>query len=476
MRTKTWQLIVIIPGLALGACADKASSSTGGTGTQTDRKPTAGATRVAGDIVPVALHPVALGPSEPQPLLTGSDPAPSATTFEVAHMPERGTTHDFMRIVSPGSAPDALVLPIDTPEGAVIVITAAAEFDTGKALLGQVHLRSVATNEQVDAARGGTNPKTPGVEDVQKAETIELAKREPGLAPLIMAPRRTFSVAKLAGPGLVYVDAPAALLAEGIAIEVQQPKSTILMGQLSQDHMVAAGAVATIHFDVTDADGAIADATIAGSIEPPGARGKQPVTFTQAAPGVFEAAIPMNGAELTDVGSWSVTAKIMGHTADGRAFERDAESGFQYVVPHAQMTGVSAAHVVRGKDDLVDGVTIDVDVQSVSADRMVLHGTLTAMGKDGVEHAIATSQTGMDVTPGTTTMTLHFTSGAMFLANLDGPYHLRDLALTSVGTATTQHRLGLGLEVATPAMSAKALRPAEKLPESVEESLNLGSL
>ena len=153
---------------------------------------------------------------------------------------------------------------------------------------------------------------------------------------------------------------------------------------------------------------------------------------------------------------WGIHVKATG-TFQGVAFERDVETAFGLYPAHAEMTAIGVPAITRGADGLIDAVDVDVAIQSLADDRFSVRGTLTYTASDG-EHAIATAQTGKTVAAGASTITLHFTADSMALARIDGPFHLRDVALVSQAFGFTQHRLGRGLNLSTTPFKAAELR------------------
>jgi hypothetical protein len=140
------------------------------------------------------------------------------------------------------------------------------------------------------------------------------------------------------------------------------------------------------------------------------------------------------------------------------------------------MSWVGSPEVRRGGDGLVDGVSFDVGVETLDDDQFSVRGILTFTGSDGLEHPLASAQTGQVITRAGGTMTLSFEASSMAFAQANGPFHLRNLALISQSYGVTQHRIGRGLDLATPALAASEIRVPAQIPLHVQEMIAAGDL
>ena len=87
---------------------------------------------------------------------------------------------------------------------------------------------------------------------------------------------------------------------------------------------------------------------------------------------------------------------------------------------------------------------VDVTVRSTTSDRFEVVGTLTGVSQAGYEVPIARARVVFDaVESGLSTGTLAFDLASVLKPPFTGPFLLRDVVLSSVFTATVQHRIGL---------------------------------
>ena len=64
----------------------------------------------------------------------------------------------------------------------------------------------------------------------------------------------------------------------------------------------------------------------------------------------------------------------------------------------------------------------------------------------------------------------------MALAQVNGPFHLRDVALVSDAFGVTQHRIGRGLDLTTGAIAASEIRYPAQIPLAARELMANGEL
>jgi hypothetical protein len=318
---------------------------------------------------------------------------------------------------------------------------------------------------------GGTpKPAAPAAD----SNVADFVAKEPGFAPLAL-PRRILSIDVPAKAGRVTLAMPASALANGVEVDVQQPNSAISLAGAPHALEYGFGDVAEVECTLTDGDAPIDGATLTGELETPDHERTGGVTFTALGRGHYLARIPLSGADAKYIGPWHLRTKATG-TVNGVDFERDIENGFAYSPAHARMTTVSQPRVARGKDGIVDEIQIDVDLETLVADRFEVGGVLVIKDPDGTEHAVATAQTASDVMAGTGTITLHFDAKAIALTEANGPFFLRDLSLSSQTLAITQHSLSRGLDLTTDAIAHSALRFPKVISPAIQEMIELGDL
>ena len=266
-----------------------------------------------------------------------------------------------------------------------------------------------------------------------------------------------------------------AVAASGIIVELQQPNTHVTLSGVPDELAHGFGETATITATVNLDSAGIDGATVTGWVELPGhARGPD-LTFSATGGGQYVANLPLTAPTSAHMGAWGLHLSATG-TADGAPFERDIESGFGYFPSHAQMTAIGAPVIARGADGLVDSVSVDVDVQTLADDRFSVRGTLTYLDAEGAEHPLASAQTGQVVAAGNGTITLRFDAAAMALAKVNGPFILRDVALVSQGTGTTQHRLGRALDITTIPIASTEIRFPKVLTLSALDLVKNGDL
>jgi hypothetical protein len=290
-----------------------------------------------------------------------------------------------------------------------------------------------------------------------------------------MLPSRQLSFDVPTKPGLVQLDLPPAVIAAGVIVEVQQPNSHIKFTGTSTEMNYGFGDTAEVTFKLANDSTAIDGATLTGYAELPKHEKTPDLTFTALGGGLYKTTIPLASADWKYIGVWGLRVTAKG-TSGGVAFERYLETAFGYYPAHAQMTALNVPNVVRGPDGQIDEITVDVDMETLAEDRFSVRGTLTFTGADGQEHPLATAQTGQTVKAGTGTITLHFSAESMALANVDGPFHLRDVALISQAFGLTQHRIGRALDIKTPVIKATEIRYPTTLSIQAQDLVDNGDV
>ena len=446
-----------------------------------ERVDAATAVRVRGDIVPSRLVAISLPKMAAQPVLSASSPDLPKRVFSFEPVIRPSTRMEFGRLVPPGAG-TAVSVPIDAPAGARVIITTRDP----KTNLPSVHLRD-SSGRVIDRARDEAS--VVAVSHVPAAvvpagtaasrgligtgRLAEIVKPEPALAAAASLSRRILSIDVPTKPGRVTIELPAAAVAAGVEIDVDQPNSAIQLSAAPAALNYGFGEVAEVDYTLTNGETPIDGATLSGVVELPNGERVSGLAFEAKGNGHYAAKVPLASADLKYIGVWHVRAKATG-TVGGVEFERDMENGFGYAPAHAQMTQVRQPQIVRGKDDLIDEITVDVFVDSILDDRLGVAATLVFTGPDGAEHAVASAQTSADLKAGNSAVTLHFAAKDLALAQASGPFTVRDLSLVSHAYATTQHRLGRGLDLTTPAFAFKELRYPGSLSPAVDEMFERG--
>lgn len=442
--------------LLAAACTDVQTSTSSAPKAPT-MVPTSGAARVHGDLVPSQLVLLPVPEPTETALLHGADALAPNKPFTLETPAEPVVGRDFRRVIT-SRDPASLTFPVDAVTGALVLVRSI-----GGQPLTTVHMHSLATGQRLDHARDPQN--------TQQVSRPGSPLREPGFTPLLDS--RQLSFDEPMQPGLVQLDVPASVATSGLVLEVQEPNSPITLSAVPGELDYANGDSAALTFAVATGNVGIDGATVSAFIEYPDHSQSAPLSVTPLGHGQYAAQLPLGGTD--HVGTWGVHVRASG-TSGGLAFERDVETAFAYYPAHAHMTALGTPVVIRGADGLVDEVSVDVNVESLVDDRFSVRGTLTYTGTDGQEHPLAAAQTGQTLAAGASTITLHFTADAMALAGVDGPFHLRDVALVSQGNALTQHRIGRALDLATEPLKAKEIRYPSTISIQAQDLIANGDL
>jgi hypothetical protein len=455
--------------LMVAGCTSS-STQTASTAPAATKIATSTAQRVHGDVVPSKLVPLDIPRPTETALLAGSDALAPGKPYAFDEPAPPVVGYEFRRVMK-GTDPAAFTFPVDAPQGARVIVRAIDPTQS----LTTLHLRNATTGALLDMARDpgnslyvqhGAGAPSPdlatlraskdGANDAQPGgRPLDALGREPGFAPMLSSRMVAFDLPTT--PGLVRLEVSPAVAASGVIMELQQPATRITLSGVPNELNFSYGDHAQLSFSLASDSEPIDGATLTGYAELKDHTATPSFDVVAKGGGVYTADLPLTAADWQHMGVWGIHVKATG-SFHGVAFERDVETAFGYYVPHAQMTAVGAPRTVRGADGLVDEVTVDVDVQSLADDRFSVRGTLTTAGSDGAEHAIASAQTGQTMNAGTATMTLHFSAASMALARIDGPFHVRDLALVSQAFGFTEHRLGMGLGLTTDAFKAAEIR------------------
>jgi len=473
--------------LVLAGCSESGSSPTAPAPTPLApaRVSTVGAARAIGDITPRRLVAVSIVAPTSHEVIHGSDALAPKKPFPIDNVIERPTAREMRRVMK-GSDPASYTFPVDAPAGARVLVHAVDP----KLTLGTVHLIDVATGRQLDRAREisatsinsrhvptvatlPTEPAKDGKLVPATTEAMDPIAREPGFEAATPTLRRLgFDLPTT--PGLVRLQVPAEAQAQGVWMELQQPNSHVTLSaetrELNYSFGDVAEVVATVMSDSTPIDGA----TIEGTIELPDHTTAATLAFAPAGNGTYVASVPLASADWKYIGVWGVRLHATG--ASTVQFERHVETAFGYYPAHAQIAALGTPVVMRGSDGSIDEISVDADVETLSDDRFSLRGTLTFVGADGAEHPLASAQTGQVVNAGKGTITLHFDAASLALAKVDGPFYLRDVALVSQAGSITQHRIGRGLGLATPAIKAREIRFPTVISIQAQDLIDNGDL
>jgi hypothetical protein len=443
-----------------------AGCTQGGSSSTSQKLATAGATRSHGDLTPTTLVPASITAPTKGAVLHGSDALAPRNTFVADSVAEPVSTRMFRRTMS-GTNPATYTFPIDNPIGARVLVRPVSS----ATVLTGIHMHSVATGLRLDHARDATNTDL-GAKGVAPAPG-DAVQREPGFAPLIATRVLSFDEPTL--PGLVQLDVPAAIAAAGVVIEVDQPNTHLSCSGQADELAHTFGDQASLTFALANEATPIDGARVSVWAELPDHEAMPEVVFSSSGRGQYSASIPLSYADPKYIGAWGLHVKATG-SVNGVAFERDVEVGFGYWPAHARMSWVGTPQVLRGTDGLIDEVSVDVGVETLADDQLSVRGQLTFTGTDGLEHTLAGAQTGQVVTHEGGTMTLHFDAASMVYANVNGPFHVRDLALVSQGTGTTQSRIGRGLDMLTDKITVEQLRMPMSVPLHVQDLIANGDL
>jgi hypothetical protein len=474
--------------LLAAACARDGGPTPGPTPTAA-KVPVAQAQQVPGDVKPSRLVAVHLPPPPAEPVISASMPGLPKRTFTIEQVIEPSIRHDYGRVVTAASGP--IVLPISTVEGTRVIVTSrdprisvdnvhlrdssGKVLDRGKDSTNVIPvLRHPATGPSPKGQADGATPTSPSKRGAIADATLQPAQQETAFKPL-MTPRRILSIDVPASPGPVTLTVPPELLKAGLELDIQEPGSPITLSGAPLGLNYGFGEVGKVEYTLLNGSTPISDAVITGTVELPGGQRFDNVTFSSKGQGKYLAEVPLAGSDLQHIGVWHVRAKVTG-AVSGIAFERDIENGFGYAPAHSQILAVAQPEIVRGADSVIDDIKFDVDVESIAADRLGVSAMLVYRDAAGAEHAVAQAETSANVTPGQSTITLHFQAKDVALANIDGPFYLRSLTLMSHAYATTQHHIGRALDLSTPAIAAKEIRYPALLSPAAEELIEMGEL
>lgn len=451
---------------------------------------TQSATRVHGDVVPERLVAIQLPTLTAQPELSASMPGLPKKLHTIERSAEPSKTRDFARDIVSAAASDMLSIPIDNPKDARVVVSSKNQ----RVALTDIHLID-STGTVLDRARDSSQAKAQGRRVIQtrspKEEIANKAKTpveivtpavadhmpEPSNEAPIAAlnvPRRVLAFDLPSKPGRVTIQIPKSHLDMGIELDIQQPNSSITIAGAPRELLYSFGDVAEVEYVLDDNGNPIEGANLVAVVELPNGERVSGLEVTSMGNGHYVAKVPLASADTKHIGAWHVRVKATG-VSNGVEFERDMDNAFQYAPAHARIVSVDSPEIVRGGDGKIDEIKLDLEVDTVVDDRLGASAVLVYKDSTG-EHSVGIAQTSVDLHPGTSTITLHFQATDVALSRLDGPFYVRDIALVSHAFATTQHRLGLGLDLKTAPIVAAELRFPTVFSPAIEESFDLGDL
>jgi hypothetical protein len=415
----------------------------------------------------------------PAPVNAGGSFAPHVTFVAPARS---GVTRGLAQVSTPQSPREVFIPRIDVPEtieqDAVLHVPAGAP---GKYVLPVDAVSSdsymyllVATQSQdeMDAALADIVVTSPTGEIINKPPTPPPGVQGAQATKPLPSIRLT---GKPAGDYVIQVG-PAAAKYE-LTVKAQQPTSQLTLTAKPSTPELLLGNDAAV--DVTLADGQVPvqGAHVVGQLVDPLIHETIDVTFAPVGRGTYRATnLGAAFTQATTPGVWHVFVQADGRGASGQAFSRSAQTGFDFVVPTAQILDSSTMRVVKDASGRTTGFEVDVTVESKATDRYEVSALLTALGSDGQEHPLVRAQTADVIDPGTTKLTLHFDAGYAQLAGLDGDYLVRDLMLYSQGVNAPMQRVVAGNGLRFSGVHVADLAPPVETPPRVFEMQRTGLL
>lgn len=262
----------------------------------------------------------------------------------------------------------------------------------------------------------------------------------------------------------------------GLAVDVRQPESKIVMKLLPSTNQHLLGNEAFVDVTLSEAGVPVVGANVTGHlVQAWSGADSNGVTFQEIGNGVYRTAIHGALAEADAIGAYLTDVRAEGTAPSGRAFLRHGRAGFHYGVPTARVTDVASTRVITNDKGLVTGFEVDVALDSSSLDRLEISGTLATIGPDGAEHPVATAATGAGYDVGHHVATLHFDAGHVRLTGLDGTLVLRHLSVYSLGTNTLFHRSGQSA-TSFPSVQRASLAPVAEITPQIAGMIHDGLL
>ncbi|MCY1019579.1 hypothetical protein [Pyxidicoccus sp. MSG2] len=423
-----------------------------------DMQRTAGASLAAGDVSPGRLFGrdarEGIGPG----LVSVSNPSSPKQPLAAPLAPETRRSRSTMLHVPPGSSATQLVLPIDTPDDAwVMLIPKGNNPKAGEEALREVTmLDAKGLRADLKAARQG---------NAQMGVDPEKLKAEGVTRPISM-----LRLDKEMGKGAYQVQVGRKAAELGLAVEVRQPSSSIELSLTSSAMQLFPGDDGYVTVGLQSGE-KVDHVRYEAVLYTPRFERDRVVPVVKVGK-EHRAMVSRAMSERDEPGAWVLEVRAVG-SAGRQSFDRLAQTSFGFAVPTARIDSVGRARLVRDAAGKVAALEVDVALESAAVDRYEVTGTLVATDARGVERPVAEAQVTDQLGAGTHTLTLRFEAGHAGLSKLDGVYSLRGLQLYSLGTNTLYHRLNQGLGVRFPAVRASELAAAERTP-AVENLLREG--
>jgi hypothetical protein len=411
----------------------------------------ANATLVAGDVAPGRLFPRAVPEQQRQAIAPGrvsvSNPLSPRLPLQAPLAPETWRSKSTVLHVPPGSKATELVLPIDTPQDAwVLLIPKAKDEGVGQESLRDVQLfnpRGLRVDPRADRAGQDELGLEPDQQRAGRiARPVSLLRLSPDMG---------------AGAYTLRVGARAA--AVGLAIDVRVPASPLELSLTASAMQLFPGD--DVHVKVGLGAERTEGVRIEAALYNPRFERDRAVPVVQV-DGEYRALVSSVLTERDEPGAWVLEVRATG-TSNGRAFDRLAQTAVGFVVPTARITSAGNTRLVRDESGKVKAFEVDVVVESQARDRYEVTGSLVATNLRK-ELPLAEAQVTDQLGEGTHTLTLRFDAGQVGLSHVGGAYSLRDLRLFSLGTNTLYHRLGKALELSMPEAALEELAAPEMTP------------
>ncbi|WNG27561.1 hypothetical protein F0U62_28715 [Cystobacter fuscus] len=448
VQSSGWALAVVLLGGFTPAAPEPSSSMSLATS----------ARRVAGDVAPARLFPREVHEPLAPGLVSVSNPGAPQQPLAPPLAPETRSSKSTVLHVAPGSAPQQLSLPIDTPEDAwVMFIPKGSDAQRGERALRDMSMfdpRGVRAD--VRAARSaedalGLNASRLKAEGISRPVTLMRMGREMG-----------------AGAYQVRVGAEAARV--GMAIEVRLPSSPIELSLTASAMQFFPGEEGYVTVDL-HSTARLEKVRFEATLYNPRFEKDRTVPVVRVGQ-EYRALVSRVLSERDEPGAWVLEVRATGRS-EGGDFDRLAQTSVGFAVPTARIVSAGRPRLVRDAAGKVAAFEVDVELESQARDRYEVSGTLVATDRQGGERPVAEAQVTDQLGVGSHTVTLRFDAGHVGLSRMEGAYALRELRLFSLGTNALYHRLGRGLELRMPAASVAEFAAPVMTP-AIEHRLKAG--
>lgn len=449
----------------LGGCTSQPAASTPAPASAPSSMTSATAALSApGDVAPGRLFSRQVRADMRQAIAPGlvsvSNPISPRLPLEAPLAPETWRSKSTTLHVAPGSAPTELVLPVDVPEDAwVFFIPKGTDAQVGEDVRKDVSLYT-PRGRRVDPW-------------AERAANLQLGMDPAQMREKVARPISMLRLDREMGAGAYKVLVGARAAQVGLAIEIRLPASPVELALTSSAMQFFPGEDSDVTVGLTH-PGTLDTVRFEASLYNPRFERDRVVPVEQVG-GEWRARVSRVLTEQDESGVWVLEVRAVG-TADGKPFDRLAQTAVGFVIPTARITAAGGARAVRDGSGKVSAFEVDVTVESQARDRYEVTGTLVAMDRRGlerVERPVAEAQVTDQLGEGSHTLTLRFDAGHVGLSGLDGTYTLRGLRLYSLGNNALYHRLGKGLEVRMPAVSPSEFAAPELTP-ALEQMMQAG--